>query len=722
MSLKRVPLSLLPLPPVSRQLTHNLTPDPIAKSPGQFLQLLHEAPSLQRRARLLDPAAHFSYVTPLPLPFPFRIDMPEDVQDKKGFIEAWLGRKEATDLVDVQKAPQSTEKEDAGIRLRKFTSEERIQDRRLLGISPACIEDCFPTLDVGDGFNVIGSPSLTAKATSGDDKQPKEDQQEEANIKTSAGQELLDILSGNTVLGSYPENDPDAGYAPWSLRYSGHQFGQWAGQLGDGRAISILEVANDNSPTGVYELQLKGAGRTPFSRSADGLAVVRSSIREYLCAEAMHALGIPTTRSLALTHLPTLPVVRERIEKAAIVTRVAPSFLRIGSFQALNPPEQMFFLGGGQQAADLDALRNLGEYTSKHVLKLGIEEGKPWAKALIMECARRNALMVAGWQAYGFMHGVMNTDNISIMGLTIDYGPYAFMDVYDPAHICNHSDDTGRYSFKLQPTMVIYAHRALLSALAPVIGAENATGAAVATGWNSGASEDDLSTWTKDGLSIQPEVESFIMTVFKKEYDNLMRKRLGLRVEQESDYKEIIAPLLEILERRELDHSSTFRTLSRFTPQLMGEAYASQFEFFLLSLDATSQCAKVGESTEAPAELWRRWLQKFANRIEEEREEWSNSDADWLDAREKYMLSVNPRFILRQWVLEEVIKKVEADAVSGRKVLAKVLQMASNPFDLWGAEDHDASEEISDEEIREERRLCGLGDQTMLGFQCSCSS
>jgi uncharacterized protein YdiU (UPF0061 family) len=162
-----------------------------------------------------------------------------------------------------------------------------------------------------------------------------------------------------------------------------------------------VEVASTSSPIGLYELQLKGAGRTPFSRSADGLAVVRSSIREYLCAEAMHALGIPTTRSLSLTHLPTLPVRRERIEKAAIVTRVAPSFLRIGSFQALNPPEQLFFLGGGQQAANLEALRILGEYVSKHVLRLDTKEGAPWAKKLILECARRNAVMVAGWQTYG---------------------------------------------------------------------------------------------------------------------------------------------------------------------------------------------------------------------------------------------------------------------------------------------------------------------------------
>ena len=160
-------------------------------------------------------------------------------------------------------------------------------------------------------------------------------------------------------------------------------------------------MPHSESPSGLYELQLKGAGRTPFSRNADGLAVLRSSIREYLCAEAMHALGAPTTRSLALTYLPTLPVHREREERAAIVTRVAPSFIRIGSFQALNPPEVMFFFGGGQQAADLEALRILGEYVAKKVLKLNVKEGKPWAESLVMDVARSNALMVANWQAYG---------------------------------------------------------------------------------------------------------------------------------------------------------------------------------------------------------------------------------------------------------------------------------------------------------------------------------
>jgi uncharacterized protein YdiU (UPF0061 family) len=181
-------------------------------------------------------------------------------------------------------------------------------------------------------------------------------------------------------------------------------------------------------PSTTIEIQLKGAGRTPFSRSADGLAVLRSSIREYLCSEAMHALRIPTTRSLTLIHLPSLPVARERMETACVLARVAPSFLRIGSFEALNGPTGMYFFGGGQQEPDLDALRKLGEWVGREVLKLkdvNWAEGESWGKKLVIEISKRNARMVGAWQAYGWMHGVLNTDNISVLGLTIDYGSVA---------------------------------------------------------------------------------------------------------------------------------------------------------------------------------------------------------------------------------------------------------------------------------------------------------
>ena len=176
----------------------------------------------------------------------------------------------------------------------------------------------------------------------------------------------------------------------------------------------VVSTPHPSDPDTTYELQLKGAGRTPFSRFADGLAVLRSSIREFLCSEAMHALGIPTTRALALVQLPALPVQRERRETACILTRVAPSFIRVGSFEALNPPHSG--IGVSQQDPDWDALRILGEWVTKRVLKLegvnwgGDGEDSKWGEKLVMESARRNGKMVAGWQAYGFMHGVINTD------------------------------------------------------------------------------------------------------------------------------------------------------------------------------------------------------------------------------------------------------------------------------------------------------------------------
>ncbi|CDO77386.1 hypothetical protein BN946_scf184835.g8 [Trametes cinnabarina] len=233
----------------------------------------------------------------------------------------------------------------------------------------------------------------------------------DAAAAAAARQELVDVLSGHALLANVEGDDPQTQWAPWSLRYSGHQFGTFAGQLGDGRAISLLSTPHPEDQETVYELQLKGAGRTPFSRMADGLAVLRSSIREFLCSEAMHALGIPTTRALSLVSLPKLPVERERIESACVLTRVAPSFIRVGNFEAFNPPANMYFFGGGQQPAHLDGLRVLGEWTARRVLRLeGLQEGRAWGRELVLEVARRNARMVAGWQAYGFMHGVINTD------------------------------------------------------------------------------------------------------------------------------------------------------------------------------------------------------------------------------------------------------------------------------------------------------------------------
>jgi uncharacterized protein YdiU (UPF0061 family) len=234
--------------------------------------------------------------------------------------------------------------------------------------------------------------------------------------------------------------------------YSGHQFGVWAGQLGDGRAILLGE-------TGGLELQLKGAGLTPFSRMGDGRAVLRSSIREFLCSEAMHGLGIASSRALSVTGSDA-PVRREEIETAAVVARVAPSFVRFGHFEHFCHTNQH------------EELRQLADHVIDRFYpqcrQTSLWGGNPYL-AFLAAVTQRTADMVAQWQSVGFCHGVMNTDNMSILGLTIDYGPFQFLDAYDPAHICNHSDHQGRYAFYKQPNVAYWNLFCLGQALLPLI-------------------------------------------------------------------------------------------------------------------------------------------------------------------------------------------------------------------------------------------------------------
>ena len=251
---------------------------------------------------------------------------------------------------------------------------------------------------------------------------------------------LLQALSGN---------QPISGTQPLASVYSGHQFGQWAGQLGDGRAILLGE-------TNGMEVQLKGSGLTPYSRMGDGRAVLRSSIREFLCSEAMHGLGIPTTRALCVTGSDD-DVWRESLETAAVVTRAAPSFIRFGHFEHFAARKQ------------LAQLKTLADFViDHHYPDCRTLPGNAYAH--LLRCVtERTAIMVAHWQAVGFCHGVMNTDNMSILGLTMDYGPFQFLDAFDPGHICNHSDQGGRYSFENQPSVANWNLYCLAQALMPLI-------------------------------------------------------------------------------------------------------------------------------------------------------------------------------------------------------------------------------------------------------------
>ena len=313
----------------------------------------------------------------------------------------------------------------------------------------------------------------------------------EMNFKASK-KELLSICSGEK---RFAEQNPV------STVYAGHQFGYFVPQLGDGRSCLIGEVNG-------LELSLKGAGTSPFSRGADGRAVLRSSIREYLCSIAMQGLSIPTTRALAIVRSNT-QVYREHIENAAIVTRVAESHIRFGHFE--------YFASQGQN----ENVKKLADFVIKHYMS-DLEQGD--YLALFKNVIESTAIMIARWQAQGFSHGVMNTDNMSILGLTIDYGPFSFMETYDPSFICNHSDTQGRYSFERQPSVALWNLQRLADALRTLIQEEQLKVA--------------LSSYEK---------------ILVKEYSYLMRSKFGLILQDEGD-NSLINNFLELLYTNQKDY------------------------------------------------------------------------------------------------------------------------------------------------------------------------
>jgi uncharacterized protein YdiU (UPF0061 family) len=264
--------------------------------------------------------------------------------------------------------------------------------------------------------------------------------------------EMIATLAGNQLL---PGMDAIAAL------YAGHQFGHFVPQLGDGRAILLGEVKNAAGEG--WEIQLKGAGRTPYSRGGDGRAVLRSSIREFLCSEAMHALGIPTTRALCIVGSDH-PVYREDEETAALVTRLAPSFVRFGSFEVFYYRNQ------------IEPIRQLADYVIARYYPELATRAEPYAE-LLREVTRRTAELMAQWQAVGFSHGVMNTDNMSILGLTLDYGPFGFLNAFDPGYICNHSDSGGRYAFDQQPDVAAWNLTKLAQTFVPLLSVETASAA-----------------------------------------------------------------------------------------------------------------------------------------------------------------------------------------------------------------------------------------------------
>jgi uncharacterized protein YdiU (UPF0061 family) len=332
-------------------------------------------------------------------------------------------------------------------------------------------------------------------------------------------EEALKILSGN-----YVPNTQTA----FATVYSGHQFGVWAGQLGDGRAITLGQFKHLNQS---WEIQLKGAGPTPYSRRADGRAVLRSSIREFLCSEAMHGLGIPTTRALSIIGSDA-PVIRETMETAAVVTRLAPSFIRFGHFE--------HFASNGLHAE----LQDLVNYVIRHHYPHLLHEDQPYL-AFFSEVLVRSAKLVAKWQAVGFCHGVLNTDNMSILGLTLDYGPFGFMDQFAMNHICNHTDAQGRYSFGNQPQIFYWNLVCLAQALLPII-AEN-------------ESEQAMDQAIEQ---LKPILSNF-SNVYTEHYRSLMSHKLGFLGDTSPTSLKIIQELIQILDKNHIDYTYFFRHLSQ---------------------------------------------------------------------------------------------------------------------------------------------------------------
>ena len=372
------------------------------------------------------------------------------------------------------------------------------------------------------------------------------------------------------------------GAEPLAMLYAGHQFGSYVPQLGDGRAILLGEVRDARGAK--WDLHLKGAGPTAYSRGFDGRAVLRSTIREYLCGEAMHALGIPSSRALCIVGSDA-PVRRETVETAAALVRMAESHVRFGTFEVFYYRRQP------------ERVRELADYViANHFPEFAAAENK--YRQFLLEATRRTARLVARWQAVGFAHGVMNTDNMSVLGLTLDYGPFGFLDDYHAGFVCNHSDYAGRYAFDQQPAVGLWNVSRLAQALVGLITVEEATEALDA---------------------YQP--------TFATHYGELMRAKLGLTTDGEED-ADLILSLLGLLEANGVDYTNFFRRLGNF------------------QTDAGARHEHLRDMFIDPA-AFDAWAARYRARLLAEQSE----DG----ARKRRMDEVNPKFILRNYLAQNAI-------------------------------------------------------------------
>lgn len=406
--------------------------------------------------------------------------------------------------------------------------------------------------------------------------------------------ENVDLWSGETLMN---------GMQPLAQVYSGHQFGVWAGQLGDGRGLLLGE---QQLPDGrKFDWHLKGAGLTPYSRMGDGRAVLRSTLREFLASEAMHALGIPTSRALTVVTSDE-PVYRESAEPGAMLLRVAESHLRFGHF------EHFYYQGQQEQVT------RLADYAILHHWPQWQQEPDKYL-LWFSDVVRRTARLIAGWQSVGFAHGVMNTDNMSILGLTLDYGPYGFLDDYQPGFICNHSDHQGRYSFENQPMIGLWNLNRLAHALSGLMSTEQ----------------------LKQALALY---ESELMRCWGEK----MRAKLGLLTAGKDD-NNILTGLLSLMTKENSDYTRTFRQLSAVEQQQSRSPLRDEF---------------------IDREAFDSWYNVYRQRLLQDEQ----SD----EQRQQVMKQANPALVLRNYLAQQAIEQAEQDDVS---VLARLHLALQRPFD-----------------------------------------
>ncbi|GGF15267.1 protein adenylyltransferase SelO [Flavobacterium limi] len=428
-------------------------------------------------------------------------------------------------------------------------------------------------------------------------------------------EEFVNVFSGKEIL---PETKP------YAMCYAGHQFGNWAGQLGDGRAINLTEVEHNNQ---YFTLQLKGAGKTPYSRTADGLAVLRSSIREYLCAEAMYYLGVPTTRSLSLI-LSGDQVLRDILyngnpayEKGAIVCRVAPSFIRFGSFEMLTARNE------------LKNLKQFVEYNIKHYFPEIKGEPKEKYLQFFKTVADKTREMILHWQRVGFVHGVMNTDNMSVHGITIDYGPYGWLENYDPNWTPNTTDSQNRrYRFGNQPQVAQWNLFQLANSLYPLI---------------------------NEAEPLEKILESFI-TDFNSDYTKMILSKLGLCTSAEND-AEFITYLESNLQLSETDMTIFYRNLNKIRKSDSAEKALQAIE------DAFYKPEEIKDTIK---DNWLLWFTDYLERLNQE----NTSDEE----RIKLQNSVNPKYVLRNYMAQLAIDAADKEDYS---LVIELYELLKKPYD-----------------------------------------